>query len=69
MPNEHAPKHLLCLESCLEFVMASTYTIDQERVIIYGVLLVIRYLNQHVSSFTSSGMELSSLYVKLCNSI
>jgi hypothetical protein len=37
--------------------------------IIYGVLLVIRYLNQHVSSFTSSSMELSSLYVKLCNSI
>jgi hypothetical protein len=30
MPNEHAPKHLLCLESCLEFVMASTYTIDQK---------------------------------------
>jgi hypothetical protein len=30
MPNEHAPKHLLCLESCLEFVMASTHTIDQE---------------------------------------
>lgn len=30
MPNEHAPKHLLCLKSGLEFVMASTYTIDQE---------------------------------------
>jgi hypothetical protein len=30
MPNEHAPKHLLCLESCLEFVIASTYMIDQK---------------------------------------
>jgi len=28
MLNEHAPKHLL--ESCLEFVMACTYTIDQK---------------------------------------
>lgn len=71
MLNEHAPKHFVgeLFGVCDGMYLHNRSESFKKEFILYGVLLIIRYLNQHVSSFTSSSMELSSLYVKLCNSI